>query len=136
MDERELTCIVCPIGCSLKVRVEADGEVVVEGNLCPRGAGYAREEVTNPKRVVFTVVKVRGGELPTVSVKTSEPVPKSLVSEVMRATAFLEVEAPVEAGQVVLKGVCGVDLVATRSVKRREAGSFPSRKTEEDLTGG
>ena len=132
MDERELTCIVCPIGCSLKVRIGKGGEVIVEGNLCPRGAGYAREEVTNPRRMVFTVVKVRGGELPTVSVKTSEPVPKSLISEVMKATAFLEVEAPVEVGQVVLKNVCGVDLVATRSVGKR---AFSLGKTGESLTG-
>ena len=36
-----------------------NGEVTdVKGNTCPHGDKYAREEVTNPTRVVTSIVKV------------------------------------------------------------------------------
>jgi CxxC motif-containing protein len=36
----------------------------------------------------------------------------------MKATANVEVEAPVKMGQIVLQNICGADLVTTRKVKR------------------
>jgi len=66
----------------------------------------------------MSVVKVRNGDMPTVSVITSKPVPKKCIPEVMKATAEVEVEAPVELGQVILKNICGADIIATRRVKR------------------
>ncbi len=116
MGEVELVCILCPASCTLRAR-RADGGVEVEGAGCARGVEYARQELTNPVRHVMTVVRVRNGELPVVSVLTSRPVPKSCIPEVVRVAAHLEVEAPVELGQV-LAEVCGVQLVATRRVGR------------------
>ena len=44
MEKRELTCIVCPMGCSLEVTLE-DGKVLsVKGNGCPRGEAYGKNE--------------------------------------------------------------------------------------------
>lgn len=117
-ETRELICIRCPQSCTLKVTLLPGGEIRVEGAGCNRGIEYAREEVTNPVRPVMTVIKVKNGELPTVSVITSKPVPKKCIAEIMRATANIEVEAPVEVGQVIVKNVCGVDLIATRSVRK------------------
>ena len=52
MEEKNLICICCPLGCPLTVTLE-NGEVVsVTGNTCPRGAAYGRREVTNPTRIV------------------------------------------------------------------------------------
>ena len=57
MEKRDLTCIGCPLGCQITVTME-NGEVTdVKGNTCPRGDKYAREEVTNPTRVVTSIVK-------------------------------------------------------------------------------
>ena len=42
---KELTCIRCPIGCSLQVEMNGDEVVNVTGNNCPRGAEYARKEL-------------------------------------------------------------------------------------------
>ena len=40
MEEKNLICICCPLGCPLTVTLE-NGEVVsVTGNTCPRGAAY------------------------------------------------------------------------------------------------
>lgn len=61
MEEKNLTCIGCPMGCFLTVKIK-DGEVQsVEGNSCKRGAVYGRKEVTNPTRIVTTTVRVLNG---------------------------------------------------------------------------
>ena len=71
MEEKNLICICCPLGCPLTVTLE-NGEVVsVTGNTCPRGAAYGRREVTNPTRIVTSTALVSGGVLPVVSVKTA-----------------------------------------------------------------
>ena len=125
MSEVELVCIVCPASCTLKAQL-AGGGLEVEGAGCARGVEYARRELTNPVRHVMTVVKVRCGDLPVVSAITSKPVPKSCVFEVVKATANLEVEAPVELGQVLLENVCGASLVATRRVRRVSGAGCPA----------
>lgn len=125
---REFPCVSCPLGCLLRVELE-DGKIEkIEGNRCPRGERYAREEITDPKRVLATSVKVLGGDYPLVSVRTDRPIPKRLISEIMEAVRKLCVEAPVEIGQVLLSNVAGTEanLIATRRVLPRadEAEDF------------
>jgi len=117
---RQLTCIVCPRGCEITVTTR-DGEVVsVTGNLCNRGFEYAVAEVLNPKRVVMTVVRCRGGDLPVVPVRTTKPVPKDKVPELVRYLSRIRLEAPVLMGEIVARNVLGldVDVIATRPCKR------------------
>lgn len=104
----------------LKVEAEGNRVVKVDGAGCPKGVEYAKQEFSDPRRMVFTVVRVRNGEFPTVSVKTSKPVPKSKVFNLMRMLASIELEAPVEIGQVVVSDAYGAEVVATRRVGRRE----------------
>ena len=117
MEIRELTCIRCPIGCQLTVTVEGDN-VRVEGNNCPRGAEYGAKEVTNPTRTVTSSVRVCGGELPLVSVKTATDVPKDRIFAVMEEIHALTVDAPVHTGDVLIHSVAGTDsdVVATKTV--------------------
>ena len=83
MEKRDLTCIGCPLGCQITVTME-NGEVTdVKGNTCPRGDKYAREEVTNPTRVVTSIVKVEGGNLAAVSVKTKDVIPKGKIFDIL-----------------------------------------------------
>ncbi|MBS7653575.1 MAG: DUF1667 domain-containing protein [Candidatus Bathyarchaeia archaeon] len=113
----EFTCIVCPLGCRLRAILE-DGEVrSVEGNRCPRGIVYAQNEV-EPKRILISVVKVSGGNLPVVSVKTSEPMPKEMIPEAMRILSKVTVQAPVKIGQIIIKDFLGlkINVTATRNV--------------------
>lgn len=114
----EYICIVCPVGCLLKVEMDGGHVLKVEGAGCSRGVEYAKREFSDPRRTVFTVVKVRNGKIPVVSVKTSRPIPKKQVFNLMRILALVELEAPVEIGDVVLKDVYGADVVATRRVGR------------------
>lgn len=115
---RDLTCIGCPLGCSIKVTMD-HGEVTdVTGNTCPRGDAYARKEVTNPTRIVTSTVRVKGGKSIMVSCKTKEDIPKGKIFDVTRALADVEIEAPVHIGDILVSDVAGtgVDIVATKNV--------------------
>lgn len=113
---KELICIVCPRGCHLKV--DEENGFAVTGNACPRGAEYARMELTNPTRVVTSTVRCEGGAYPRCPVKTDRAVPKGKITEVMRALDGVTLSAPVAVGQVVIRDVCGTgaDVVATREL--------------------
>ena len=114
METRELTCIVCPVGC--RVTVEVDGEEMrITGNGCKRGEAYCRQGVTCPVRTVTSLVAVDGGEHPLCPVKTARPVPREKVPEVLAALRALRVSAPIAIGDVLAEDVAGtgVALVAT-----------------------
>ena len=114
-----LTCIRCPKGCQVTVTLEGGQVTAVTGNGCPRGDAYARKEVTDPTRVVTTVVSVSGSAVARmVSVKTAGDVPKAKVLDVVRALSGVSMAAPVHIGDMVLADVCGtgVDVVATKDV--------------------
>ena len=117
-ETRELICINCPLGCGLTVTIK-DGEVEkVQGNTCPKGEAYGKKEVTNPTRIVTSIVKVTGGVLPVVSVKTASDIPKEKIMDCARVLKEIEVHAPVSIGDVVLEDVCGtgVPMIATKNV--------------------
>ena len=119
MEKRNLICIGCPMGCPLVVKME-NGEVTsVTGNTCKRGDVYARKEVTNPTRIVTSTVRVSGGNIDMVSVKTKEDIPKGKIFECVKALKGITVPAPVHIGDVILRNVAdtGVDIVATKNVE-------------------
>lgn len=128
---RELTCIVCPIGCRLSVEDAADGELLVTGNRCPRGAVYAVEEIRSPKRVVTATCRLGAtascADGPTAEaadaaasalsarlhrrglceprrlpVKSSAPCPKGRIRELLADIYAVRVEPPVKRGDVVI----------------------------------
>lgn len=41
MTERQMTCIICPMGCSITVKMEGEEILEISGNTCKRGAAYA-----------------------------------------------------------------------------------------------
>ena len=117
MEKRELICIGCPMGCPLTVEMNGTEVVSVTGNTCPRGDAYARKEVTNPTRIVTSTVKVEGGKVDMVSVKTKEDIPKGKIFECVKALKGVTVKAPIHIGDVILKDVAGtgVDIIATKN---------------------
>lgn len=117
MGKRELICIGCPMGCPVTVEMNDTAIVSVIGNTCPRGDAYARKEVTNPTRIVTSTVKVEGGSVDMVSVKTKEDIPKDKIFDCVRALKGITVKAPVRIGDVILADVAGtgVDVVATKN---------------------
>jgi CxxC motif-containing protein len=124
VEEYIVTCILCPRGCRIKVRLE-DGVVrEVTGYQCPRGREYALREIREPVRTLITVVKCRGGDLPVVSVKTDKPIPRDRLLDASRALKSIVVEAPVNIGDVIVDGLLGlgVRVVATRPCRSRPTG--------------
>jgi len=121
MDKKQITCIVCPIGC--KIIVKTDGEKInlIDGNKCKRGLDYVRSEALDPRRVLTTSVLVKNGEWPLVSVKTTKPVPKKKIFVVLEEIKDIKVSAPVKIGQRIIKNVAetNIDVVSTKSVKRK-----------------
>lgn len=122
MEERKLTCIGCPMGCSLTVLMEGDEIVNIAGSTCRRGDDYAAKEVTNPTRILTTTVRVAGGEKDMVSVKTKEDIPKEKLFACVQALKKIVAEAPVHMGDIILKNAAGtgVDIVATKTVDEQE----------------
>lgn len=119
METKELTCIGCPLGCALVVEMQ-DGEIVrITGNTCKRGEDYARKELTHPTRIVTSIVRVDGGKLPMVSVKTQSDIPKQKIFECAKALKKIHISAPVKIGDVILENVAGtgVAVVATKNVE-------------------
>ena len=120
MEQVHLICISCPLGCPLTAELESGEVRSVTGNTCKNGEKYARRELTNPMRIVTTTVRVSGGELAMVSVKTASDIPKGKIFDCIRALKDVEVPAPVSIGQVILPDAAGtgVGVVATRHVRK------------------
>ena len=117
---RELTCVACPLGCSITVTLNDKGEVTdVTGNTCPRGDKYARSECTNPVRSLTSTAKVIGGSAYVVPVKSSIAIPKGKLFDAMKEINNASIKAPVHIGDVVIKDILGTgaDIVATNEVK-------------------
>jgi len=116
----ELTCIVCPIGCRLKVERNEDGSLEVTGNRCRRGAAYAEEEFSDPRRMVTGTCAVRDGVFFRLPVRSSESVPIDRIASFLNAMYRLVLDAPVRRGELVATDVAdtGIDLVATMTVEK------------------
>ena len=115
---RELICIGCPMGCRLTAEIE-DGVVTrVTGNTCRRGEEYAKKECVAPMRTVTGTVALLGGRLPVLPVRTNDEVPKAQVLAVAEALRKTTAQAPIHAGDAVLRDVCGtgVDIIAVKSM--------------------
>ena len=94
----ELTCVCCPMGCSLLVEKASDAEATyLSGAGCARGKKYGVREAIRPERVVTTTVFVAGVAEP-LSVRTSAPVPQT----------FRTTTSPVRTG---------ADVIATKDVE-------------------
>lgn len=117
MESKEMVCINCPLGCMLTVTRGEDGAIAVAGNTCPRGEAYGRTELTDPRRIVTSTVRVKGGKNQAVAVKTAQAVPKNKIMECMKELKEAEVSLPVSVGDVVLENVAdtGVAVVVTRN---------------------
>lgn len=121
MKKVNLICIGCPLGCPLTVEMEGQTVFSVSGNTCKNGEKYARKEVTNPTRTVTSTVRVTGGKLNVVCVKTASDIPKGKIFDCVKALRAVQVSAPVTIGQVILPDIAdtGVAVIATKNVACR-----------------
>ena len=117
--EEKVICVTCPKGCTLIVT--RDGETVVNvENGCKRGHEYAKQELTDPRRMVASSVKIKGGIHPLMPVYTSAPFPKPRIPELLAALRKVELHAPVSLDQVVMTDVLGsgINIKASREMRK------------------
>jgi CxxC motif-containing protein len=115
----KVICITCPKGCRLDVTREGNTILKVDNAGCKRGDEYVKAELTDPRRMVATTVRIKGALHPLLPVYTSDPFPKPCIRELLNALALVELTAPVGIDDVVLKDALGsgIDILASREMK-------------------
>jgi CxxC motif-containing protein len=121
---KQLTCIVCPNGCRISAELR-DGRYEFSGNKCPRGADFAKTELTAPVRSVTTTVRTTFNYMPALPVKTNGEIPKALIPALIRALCDVTVTREIGFGETVAEDVLstGVDVVACGTTVREEIRS-------------
>ena len=113
-----ITCIVCPLSCEMRLMVKDSKIESIKGNRCRRGIDYARQEFYNPQRVLTTTVKLKGDRLPLLPVRTNKPIPRRMLKECVRYLSKIEVKAPVKLGEVIVPNILnsGANIISTKEI--------------------
>ncbi|KAH0571821.1 Glycerol-3-phosphate dehydrogenase [Spironucleus salmonicida] len=115
--QRQITCIVCPNGCNMLVKLGNANDIEeITGNQCKSGISYARQEIVEPFRTFSTSIAIENGETTRLPVKLSKPIPRNKLIEAAKKIRQCVVKAPIMMGDVVLKGIFGSKVVACCSV--------------------
>lgn len=115
MKERDICCVVCPVGCTISVKEDNTGTLSVCGQGCPRGEAYAKSEYIAPTRVLTSTMKAEGYCTPVISVRSSRPIPKDLLKECMDTLRRVCVHEPFVIGRPVVTNILGTgaDIILT-----------------------
>ncbi|MCJ7696122.1 MAG: DUF1667 domain-containing protein [Anaerolineaceae bacterium] len=118
VEESELICVTCPKGCTLKILHEGNQVIEILESGCKRGKEYAICELTDPRRMVASSVRVKKGLHPLVPVFTASAFPKPLIPQLAKELRQIELIAPVQINQVVLANALGsgIDILASRDM--------------------
>lgn len=148
-EEGSVTCTLCPKGCQVKVvpgcqgkgMPDYQGEVIpaesgltpdaadhgmiTTGNGCPRGAAFAIQEMTDPRRILTTTIRVRrlGKSDLLLPVRSDRPVALSelrgLAEQVRREVIALSDGEGIEAGDVLMRcpGRVRADIIAEKGIE-------------------
>ena len=119
--QEKVICVTCPKGCTLLVNRDGQTVVSVE-NGCKRGHEYARQELVDPRRMVASSVRLKGGLHPLLPVYTSAPFPKPRIPELLSLLRQVEVSTPITLDQVILENVLdtGIDIHASRQMLKSQ----------------
>lgn len=112
MKNLDTVCIRCPIGCHLHIE-DNNGNILVTGNRCPRGAEYGKQEFVCPMRTITTIYPLKNGG--TLAVRTNKAVKKEIYFDVLNAIKSAPEPRKPKFGDVLIKNVMnsGVDVVIT-----------------------
>lgn len=118
----ELTCIACPLGCSLTIRENKDKTIDISGNGCKRGIEFAETEYFNPQRMLTTIVALEGGEYPFLPVISESQVPKDKLVECIQVLQKITVKAPVNMGDTIVENLLesNINILAAKTAKVEE----------------
>ena len=116
----QITCIICPNGCQITVIERPGGLLEIVGSTCKRGLEYAGQEYREPKRMLITTMRIDGGALPVIPVRSNKELPKERIFEAVEHVSHIALRAPIKMGTVVVPNLLnlGVDVIASRDIKR------------------
>ena len=120
-ESKYLVCTACPLGCSLQV-VQNGEKFQILGARCKRGYQYGQDEAISPKRIVTTTILIKNGTIRRLPVRTAHPFPLKRIIELVNSLSRIEVEAPIQRGQIIVANCLGegIDLIATRTVHEKK----------------
>lgn len=121
-ENTKVICITCPKGCRLDVTREGSTVIKVENCGCKRGEDYVKAELSDPRRMVATTVRIKGGIHPLMPVYTSKPFPKPRIRELLFELQKVALTTPIHIGEVVVKDVLGtgIDILASREMLKED----------------
>jgi CxxC motif-containing protein len=113
----KIICVTCPKGCTLDVIHDGKSVLKMESG-CKRGREYVQQELTDPRRMVASSVRIRGGLHPLLPVCTNAPFPKPKIGELLQLLRTLEVQAPIKVDQIIVENALGtgIQVKASRTV--------------------
>lgn len=116
-----LICTVCPIACNITVEEDGNDKYKVYGNKCEKGEAYAVQEIKNPVRIFTSTVNISGSNIKRLPIRSKDPVPKNIISEIIKPIREIRVNAPIKKGDIIIENILGsgVDIVASRSVNAK-----------------
>ena len=115
---REIICIVCPLGCRMNVEFVGAEVKAVEGNQCKLGPKHAQKEISFPGRVLTTTIKTDNPQMPLLPIRSNQEIPKGQLLDCMKVISGDSVKGPIKLGDPVIQNILGlgVDMVACRTM--------------------
>ena len=112
MKTKKLICIMCPKGCNLTIS-QNQNQINVTGNSCQRGKIYAIDEISNPSRIVTSLVQTKYG---IISVKTDKTIAKDKILDTLKLIKNLSPKK-VKIGDVLASNILdtNVNIIVTRN---------------------
>lgn len=101
---KKIICIGCPKGCHIEID---ETTFECKGNACPRGAEYAKNELTDPRRTLTSTVVIEGAAIRRCPVKSDSPLPKDMVQAAAKELDKVRITAPVKVGDVIVENILG-----------------------------
>ena len=114
----EVTCIMCPLGCSVEVQIDGQEVSVKKGCRCKEGMKFVKMEAIFPGRILTTTMKTDIPEIPLLPVRSNKEIPKDQLMTCMGEISRHHVSGALKIGQPVIKNILGlgVDIVACRTI--------------------
>jgi CxxC motif-containing protein len=114
--ETTLICIICPLACHIVVTADDSGNILnVANHQCKEGREYVVAEYRFPARILTTTLLTAGASRPLLPVRSSKPIPKTRLMEVMYSLSKIRIKPPIKMAQVIVSNITdtGVDMVST-----------------------
>lgn len=115
---KDIKCVICPKGCEISVTVGEKGKYIISGHGCEIGKSNIERDILFSARVLTTTVKVKNGIIKRLPVRSDGPLNKNIIFQAMEVIKCIEVEAPVNTGDVLMENILstGINIIASRNI--------------------